>query len=372
MNTFSTTSEHTNLRLIRALAKRLHNVGNYVALAHAIAEAQPPELRQYKDGKPRIPIDRRKLKMAIESTPDSLTVGDLRVLDHYLEPYGDGLAFHPLFEKPALLKSLAESSQVNFLIGLRTEEQRRNFSHWDLLGMAEIQRGINACGTNVRFDIREVLGDMNDPRLLHRRSQWRRLLEEEGPSIVCLGSCRTIPAAESMARGMFGGKPFGNDSLRREDLPFHFVWSGKPAYLADSPFHLVADDIRKIDPAAARMVENGKASAIKFGDRVVVDQVTSDCGGTAYGVVVAQRRKNGLWLLVAGLAGVATFVGAKLTSQLAIPFPETKDAGPSPVYWTVIRTKVDKPTENQPFFSVREFPEESVFDGPNVWTPESN
>jgi len=369
MTTPPTTSDATDLRLIRALTKRLKSVGNYVALAQAIAEAQPAEEKRYKDGKLRVPIDRRKLKVAIENDPDSLTVGDLRVLDRYLQTYGEGLAFHPLFEKPAPLQSLAESSQVNFLIGSRTEEQRRNFSHWDLLGMAEIQRGINSCGTNVRFDIREVFGDMNDSRLLHKKLPWRGLLTEVGPSLVCLGSCRTIPAAESMARAMFGGKPFGKDALEKENLPFHFVWSGKPAYLADSPFHLVADDIKKIDPAAARLIANGEASAIKFGDRVVVDQVTSDRGGTAYGVVVSQRRTNGLWLLVAGLAGVATFVGAKLTGQLQ--FPDSKDATSSPVYWTVIRTKVDKPTAKHPFYNVREFPEESVFDGPNVWTPES-
>lgn len=364
------TSEHSDLRLIRALTKRLKSVGSYAALARAIALAQPHDEELAEDWKSSDPIDRRKLRKVIEGDSNSLTLRDLRILDAYLEVFGEGLAFHPLFEKPALLQSLAESGEVNFLIGSRSEELRQNFSHWDLLGMAEIQRAINACGTNVRFDIREVFEDMNDQRLLQKRVTWRALVEKAGPSLVCLGSCRTIPAAESMARAMFGGKPFGNDSLRKEDLPFHFVWSEKPPYLADSPFHLVSDEIKSLDPAAAKLVANGEGSALKIGDRVVVNQVTPKLGGVAYGVCVAQRRANGsVWLLVSGIAGVGTFVGAKLTKQFAIHLPETMDGSASPVYWTVIRAKVDKPNAKQPLYSVRNFPEESIFDGPNMWTP---
>lgn len=363
-------SSTPELRLIRALKDRLQVVGSHAALARVIANAQPDEVKLTKDGKTRIPIDRRKLRRAIEGNPDSLTLADLRVLDHYLELYGEGLAFHPLFEKPALLQSLAECRLVNFLIGSRSEEFRMNFAHWDLLGMAEIQRGINACRTAVRFDIREVSGDMNDPRLLHKHVPWRTLLEEVGPSLVCLGSCRTIPAAESMARAMFGGKPFGTDSLEKEALPFHFVWSKKPPYLADSPFHVISDEIKDIDPAAAKLVAAGKASAIKLGDHVVVDQVTPKNGGMAYGICVAQRRRNGqIWLLVAGITGVATYVGAKLTREFAIHLPEVNDGKASPVYWSVIRAKVAKPTAKAPFYSVRDFPEETMFDGPNMWPP---
>jgi hypothetical protein len=366
-----TSPEHADLRFIRALSQRLDSVGSYAALARAIALTQPYNENAPEGEKQRDPIDRRKLARAIEGgDPDSLTLGDLRIIDSYLEVFGEGLAFHPLFEKPALLQSLAESGEVNFLIGSRSEELRQNFSHWDLLGMAEIQRAINGCGANVRFDIREVSEDMNDQRLLHKRVPWRALLQEAGPSLVCLGSCRTIPAAESMARAMFGGTPFGKDSLQKEDLPFHFVWSEKPPYLADSPFHLVSDEIKDLDPAAAKLVANGEGSALKIGDHVVVDQVTPQSGGVAYGICVAQRRMNGqVWLLVAGIAGVATFVGAKLTNQFTINLPEAIDGSPAPVYWSVIRAKVDKPTAKQPFYSVRNFPEESVFDGPNRWVP---
>jgi len=367
-----TREDPSELRLVRALRERKERVGSYSALARAIALAQREQETPAKGSSLVIPIDRRKLRRVLEGEVDSLTVADLRVLDRYLEVFGEGLAFYPLFEKPALLQSLAECRLVNFLIGSRSFELRQNFSHWDLLGLAEMQRLIQQCGTGVRFDIREVSEDMDDKKLLQRSVRWRSLVQEAGPSLVCLGSCRTIPAAESMIRAMFGGKPFGKDSLRKEELPFHFVWSRKPAYVADSPFHIVSDEIKHLDTAAARQVENGDASVLKLGDRVLVDQVTPKRGGEAYGICVAQRRGNGqIWVLVAGIAGVATYVTAKQTKNLAIHLPEVTDGKPSGVYWSVVRVKVPRPTARNPLWGIRDFPEESIFDGPNLWTPGS-
>ena len=73
-----------------------------------------------------------------------LSVDDLAAIDIYLEPFGEGLSYRPLFDKPDVLQALANSGRVTFLVGTEGEEEGGNFPHWDVLAMAELQRSLTA------------------------------------------------------------------------------------------------------------------------------------------------------------------------------------------------------------------------------------
>ena len=105
-------------------------------------------------------------------------------------------------------------------------------------------------------------------------------------------------------------------------------------------------------------------------DAVLLDRVTPRRSGDTYGVCVAQRRKNGqVWLALAGVTGAATFVAAKLAKNLTTPLRE-RDRGPdSSVYWAVIKARVLQDPK-LPFVNLRQFAEEAIVSGLQVWRPE--
>jgi hypothetical protein len=373
-----------DFRLARVLSQGVAREGSFSALAKAIAESSPPRPKQDQDrddrkGKKRRKkgkwvVDRRKLKSLVEGRGDVvLSLDQLRALDRYLERYGAGLAYLPLFEKPDLMQTLADSGRVTFLLGSKPERESRSFSHWDVLAMAEIQRAINPSEISVRFDIQDVLLDEDLDKTVTSAANgvWEDLLHDQGPSLVCLGSSRTGPAAEVMLCQMFDCPRFTDPPLaQKQRLPFHFVWDPKLDYIFPSHFHLGSDDISLRDPEAANAIKQRKASAVVTAEEVFVDRVFHDHEGDTYGVCVAQRRKRGqVWLVMAGVTGVATFVAAKLAKSLATSLQEQKSGQDSDVYWAVIRARVVKDPD-RPLNSRRAFEEEAIVSGLHVWTPE--
>jgi hypothetical protein len=252
------------------LAERKDKEGGYSALARAIDRSTSAGLRpdSGEDDRKR-GFDRRKLKSIIEADKNLvLTLKELRALDCYLEPYGEGLAYVPLFQKPDLMQTLAESGRVTFLLGSKPEAEGelRHFSHWDVLAMAEIQRAINPSEVSVRFDIQDVplYEDLEVTReSITGPGGWRGLFDDQGPSLVCLGSSRTNPAEEAMLCKIFDRPPFKDAPLEdRRQVPFHFVWNPKLPYVFPSPFHLRSDDISSDHPDAAKLIARGHASAV--------------------------------------------------------------------------------------------------------------
>ena len=158
-----------------------------------------------------------------------LSIGELRELDHYLEPFGHGLAYNPLFEKPEVLRSIAESGRVAFLLGSKTdvnEPLRINVSHWDLLGLSRIQAGILGFSQNVHIDIRELRmhRDLESARERFDDTERRSMFEDTGPSVVCLSSIVGNQMAEWMLCRMARLDPFVDAGPgQRIHLPFHFV-----------------------------------------------------------------------------------------------------------------------------------------------------
>jgi hypothetical protein len=358
------------------LGDRKAQEGSYLALEKAITEAGGADLGTDPNQQgPKRRLDRRKLKSLIEGDGNVvLSLWELRALDAYLEPYGEGLAYVPLFQKPDLMQTLAASGRVTFLLGSKSGTARegplRYFSHWDVLAMAEIQRGINASEVGVRLDIQDVMLDGNLPEPVEPtdESGWEGLVEDHGSSLVCLGSSRTSPATEIMLCRMFGCPQYVNappDEKRL--LPFYFVWGSALPYVFPSHFHLSSKELAERDPDAAELIDAGRASALVTAEDVFVDGVHQNHEGDTYGVCVAQRRKGGqVWLIVAGVTGAATYATAKLAKNLATRLHEQKRGEDSGIYWAVVRVGVTK-DPNLPPASVQNIAEETIASGLDVW-----
>jgi hypothetical protein len=80
------------LRIAKVLRDQKEVVKSYSALERAIAEANGRT-----SGPP--PVDRRKLRRIADGKDVSLTLIELRALDAFLTPLGEGLADKPLLER---------------------------------------------------------------------------------------------------------------------------------------------------------------------------------------------------------------------------------------------------------------------------------
>jgi hypothetical protein len=374
----SPTSTNSDLRLVRVLSKRKTEEGSYSALAEAIADCNP-------GGEPADPprgarkkrpagVDRRKLKALVEGRGDVvLSLKELRALDRYLERYGEGLAYVPLFEKPDLMQTLAESGRVTFLLGSKSGPEQNYFAHWDVLAMAEIQRGVQPSEMSPRFDIQDVLlhEDLDSAAESVEGGDWTEHLGDQGPSLVCLGSSRTSPATEAMLCRMFDCPAFKDPPPDQKDrVPFHFIWKPGLDHVFPSHFHLQSDDICSRDPDAAKAVREREASAVVTAEDVFVDRVRPGEKRNTYGVCVAQRRRRGqVWLVLAGITGVATFVAAKLAKNLATRLHKQEPGQDSAVYWAVVKAQVAEDWHG-PLTGVRSFAEESIVSGLHEWKPQ--
>lgn len=370
-------SRHTSLRLARVLAERKDQEGSYSALARAIdsSSAAGPGTGAREDDQMHR-FDRRKLKRIIEGDENLvLTLKELRALDRYLECYGKGLAYVPLFQKPDLMQTLAESGRVTFLLGSKPAGELRHFSNWDVLAMAEIQRAIHPSEVSVRFDIQDVPlhADLETTRKsITGPDGCGHLFDDQGPSLVCLGSSRTNPAEEAMLCEMFQCRPFEVvPPEKRRKLPFYFAWNPRLPYVFPSHFHLRTDEISDKHPDEAELIESGLASAVVTDDGILVDRVTPLRSGDTYGVCFAQRRKRGqIWLALAGVTGPATFVAAKLAKSLATRLHEENRSQDSSVYWAVIKASVPVGRVD-PFVNLRQFDQETIVSGLRIWQPET-
>ena len=197
-------SRASDFRLPQVLAQRRDIEGGYAALARAITRSsrgdpargsessteqnddrdsdsdKVGDKASHKDGdKEKDTIDRRKLARLVEEEDGFvLSLADLRALDSYLDRFGEGLAFRPLFEKPDIMRTLAAYGHVTFLLGSKFEPDGGSFSYWDVLAMAEVQRSITtASEASVQLDIQVVplYPERDDPKS-STKGEWRELL----------------------------------------------------------------------------------------------------------------------------------------------------------------------------------------------------
>jgi hypothetical protein len=341
-----TRNSTSELRLSGVLRERLIAEKNYVALADAISAANTAtNTATNTGGKYAKPvIDRRKLKKIVEADASLvLSIRELEALDRYLEPLGHGLAYNSIFQRPNVLESLANAGHpVTFLLGSKPSEgYQLNLSHWDVKGLAEIQRGVNKFAPNVRFDIRDVLlhSDVKDARRSIGKGGWMKLLNEDGPSLVCLGSGRANHAAEAILCKMWDVPTFDGSEAAKRDVPFHFLWPDGRDHVFPSAFQRSSADTPATG-AASRALKRG-VSALATATGLYVDKLDRSYNGVNYGVCVAQRRSRGqIWVVLAGISGPATFAVAQLANRLAFNLQAGPTGEDSPVLWAVIECSV--------------------------------
>src|SRR5262245_11635485 len=174
-------------KLLLAHLERLQN--NMIALERDINKAAG-----------RHAIHRRKLKDFLRTSKDvSLRLSELEAFDDYLSEHGEGLAFVPIFERPALLPTLAAQKVVHFLVGARSIKKILNVSHLDTDAFGAIGQALN----NPRpvASVLEVV-------LLDAPQRERDLLIERtlqaAEGVVVIGSPVSNPAAERMLQLMTG------------------------------------------------------------------------------------------------------------------------------------------------------------------------
>jgi hypothetical protein len=369
------------------LGARAKVEGGFSALARAISAANPEDKRAIEramaDRRRRDPeraperdpevIDRRKLNDLVKGKTDTVfSISELRCIDRYLQRYGEGLAYRPLFERPDLLQALADSGRVTFLLGSKRDsavESGSLFSAWDVLALGELQRGLSALGRSVEIDIQEVPFDWSAGTPPTGKGQkWSRFLYERDGSVVCIASSRTNAAFEVVMGEATGHPPYQAGALADTlKLPFAFAWGAKLEGVYPSSFHLEADAIRRRAPEVARMIDEGNASALVVGEHVLADTVRPMKVGDTHGLVVAHRPKDsGLRLCITGVTGPGTLCAAKVAGRLTMGIHEIGRGRASDVYYAVVRGHVP-PAQSEDFLNLRDFGEE-VLIPPARWS----
>jgi len=363
------------LRMATAIGRRAEAEGGYAPLARAIRDiyvaAFPADDAGLRGGgRARDVVDRRKLRAIVDGSEELVfSTRELRALDLYLEPFGEGLSFQPLFEKPNLIQTLAGSGTVTFLLSSRPADEGLNFPHWDVLAMAEIQRQLTSMQMPVAIAIQDApmkggVGD-GDASLEPGESEepWLAHFGEPDRSLVCLGSERSMPASALMLRRLF----VVDESDADADVPFHFVWS-RGLSAAPSPFSKRAAGIKRHHSDIAEAVIAGRGSALVLSDQAFLDTLTAQHRGVGYGLCVAQRRANGaVWLLLAGVSGPATYATASIAHRLRMPLAEAHRGEHSPVWWSVVSAQVPE-SHVGTIEGLRDFDPREV-EPPSAWRP---
>ena len=327
------------LRLAKVIRERRDAHGSYSKLARAIQEVNRAE-------KP--PLDRRKLRRIVDHDETvTLDMREIRALDRYLVPFGEGLADRPLLVRRSLLSSLSAKDDVKMLLGTYPRrEHRSDVSRWDLRALCLLQSALGQFHPRTKSNIDDVLLPGEFETSPESRAQFEHYLHDDKELSVCLiGAPRSNPASEGALAGMFELEPFIKTLPQR--LPFHFIWTPNARGPYASAFALEADDIVDRDPALAEEIRNEDAWALLAeGElyRVLRDKEFQTKSWKSYGVVVAQRRQGGqVWLVVAGLTGPATYAAALAVAREETgTLPEAPDDEQvSKICWSLVEASIE-------------------------------
>ena len=327
------------LRLAKVIRERKEAHGGYSQLAEAIRVASQTE---------KAPLDRRKLRRIVDQDDTvTLSVEEIRALDKYLTPFGEGLADRAFLVRRSLLSSLSAKDQVMMLLGSHPRPGARNdVSRWDVRALSALQGALGHLhpGTHPKIDdvlLREELE--TDPQT---RELFERHLKNKDLGVCMVGASRSNPASEGALCKMFLVEPFVQPASTA--LPFRFIWSPKAHKSFPSAFALDYDEIEAQNSELAAEIKNEKAWALLAEGELYRVPRTNELEGAAwkdYGIGVAQRRPGGrAWLVVAGLSGPATYAAAlAVVKQQTGALPEAPhEERPSKICWSLVEATVER------------------------------
>jgi hypothetical protein len=288
-------------------------------------------------------VERRKLAKIVNCPEQvSLTLAELRAIDRYLEPFGEGLARNPIFEKPDILQSIAATGDILFLLGAKPDEEPY-FSLWDVISMAEIQRRLYFYSRSIHLDLHYVQLSTPDTVTQGVRPAMIESCAEhlEGRrSVVCIGSPRANHATEVMLARMFGVEPFKQTAVHHPRVPFHFVWA-EPLPL-DSAFAVPAAEIAEVDAGVADLASRDGCRALRVERQAFLAELPAGSSYTSYAITAVQRRPNGaVWVVISGISGPSTYAAARALASLAAALPGPVAGKASPILWAAVTATVD-------------------------------
>ena len=348
-----------NCLLTTALTRRRVVEGGYPKLAAEITAAYEANLADTADTDEANTtettqlINRQKLARLAEGDRNvSLSIRELEGLNFYLEPFGFGLRDNPLFSLSTPLQALATSKQATFCLGAKMGAEGSTVSHLDMMAMVQIQRSINKLGYALPIDIFDVHGTVRTPG--RGRRPWTRVLERQGPSVVCIASPRANQATEVALRDMLSIK---TGPTPWNKLPFYFVWKGvgginkQESHLARPVAEIKRE--KKGQPEFDKLIEhvtNNKGWGLVVGDQVFCsDHLTQKKDGkhkllktaTSHAVIAVQRQPEGqIWMVVAGLNGTGTYLAASRLHEMRGEVPPLGDPNQHAVLWSVVEGDV--------------------------------
>jgi len=272
----------------------------------------------------------------------------------------------PAFVMPGVYEALVGPSKVVFMLGAkpRTEERRIDISHWDVLAHAELLTRCSGLPGQRQFEVRHVLWHtLTDPKSI-AREDWYGVLEDDGTSIVSIGSPLVSLTTEVMLARMMGVEPFVAPHFKfGTQVPFFFAWrAGAADGKFCSAFGLSADGLKDINPNIAAQVRRNSASAFVL-DGVAHCVAARDKSWIMHGIIAAQRRsKHSVWLVVSGLAGPATYAAALKVKDMVTELPWSSDKDPSKILWVPVKVRVCTRSDARHGGDIREI-ETPDFDG---------
>ena len=174
-----------------------------------------------------------------------------------------------------------------------------------------------------------------------------------------------------MLAHMFDVDPFEPAFGEHPPLPFHFVWGGETANEITCRFAYTVDDLKSMrNPAADKVAEEHSHMLLVGDETLLADQAGKGRRQTSYGVVVAQRQREGqVWIVVAGLSGASTHAAARCVKDIHSNLPpEEPGTQKSRTVWAVVKataereqarssTRIRRVTGQEIIGGVRRFPE---------------
>jgi len=289
-------------------------------------------------------ITRRTL-VKIRDRPESVcfTLEILTALQIYFAAHGESLADKPLFEKRGVLEAVSCSRRVVFVLGSNAcvQERRDDISRWDNLAVAQVLTAVSRLSPHSEYSIEDVIWRWPVTPESLTDDRFQLALNDDLASVISIGSPLASLGTEIMLAKMFGVEACSapNFGPQLSLLPFYFVWRQQVTKGFRSAFALTWRELLPVDRNLAKRVRSGRASCFLCGKRRYVIPVNGNAW-TIPGVIVAQRRAAGnVWVVLAGLAGPATFAAAELVKRITVELP-WREGADSEVLCVPIKTRV--------------------------------